>query len=120
MTKAHGSYLPTFMWGPTMNSWVAYLLGVATLPAAWALLSTMLWAFQRNVGYGPCEFCTHLGGDHGYDIGQRYNFMHAIDSWAHARIWARTKRHRLARGNAWRERDATNRNHNTWYPKYML
>jgi hypothetical protein len=100
--------------------WIAYFLGVITLPAAYAALAALLWATGRKWGYGPCPICSHYGGKDGYDIGERSNFMHWFDSMMHRYIWARLKAHKLARGDAERDRIERRIIGAKWDKRYML
>lgn len=99
-----------------------YLAGLFTLPVVIALGGFLGWAFGRDWGYGPCDHCKHLGGRDGYDIGTRSNLLYWLDSTLHARVWARTRRHRRARGDLWRANDAKGVRYmnSRWSPKYML
>jgi hypothetical protein len=83
-----------------MDVW-SYLAGLATIPAlilVKALIELSQYAIRRDYGYGPCDICLHLGGAHGYEIGDRTNARYWIDSRLHFWFWARRREHKIQRG----------------------
>lgn len=98
-----------------MNAWIAYALGLITIPISIAVFWFLRWATLREWGWDGCQFCDHIRH---CEIGERTNIASWFQSMMHRFIWARTPSHRLAAGNHWRELKARNITRK-WNAKYM-
>jgi hypothetical protein len=83
-----------------VNPWLAYFLGLITIPVVWALLSLVPIAFLKDVGrravrhpngeWSACYVCTHLPA---YEIGEKFRITAWIESKWHRYFWSYRKWH---------------------------
>lgn len=74
-----------------MTHVLAYLAGVATIPALWFGIPFLFWAFAKTEGSGPCVACTHGKSN---EIGDTRNIVVRFHRLVHNFTWALTPRHR--------------------------
>ena len=100
-----------------MNPILSYILGVITLPALAAIIWFLGEAFSKNIGTSACKVCNGYG--EGFEIGTRFMFVYWAMMIAH-QFRARTRKHRRALGDLWRERTARNVQGFPWNDRWML
>lgn len=98
--------------------WIGFVAGVVAFPIGLGLFFLTAWFSERKWSWGPCPHCSHYGGPDGVEKGFQGRYI--LSRKAHFYIWARTKKHRKARGDVWREADANGWQNRQWDDRFML